>query len=768
MLKYHHSICINMRIIIVFLFLCTSVNCIAQCHIKGHVTNEDKIGVSYATVRLLNTDSVFVKGTVTDSVGQYQLKDIPEGEYIAAYSSIGYQSSYVSVSLTEHPVCAVSVVLQAENVLLGEVEVRGSSFIRQKDRVLVLPNKQQIKHSGTGYDLLYNLMIPGIDVDRKSGKVSAPNGEVALYIDGRKVDFREVQSLRPRDIEKVEYFDAPTGKYSGDVASINYITRSYKSGGYVAIDGSQTVGYMEGDYNIVAKLSHRRTDYTFFAGYNRQDLKDEKQQSLEKILFPDYYVTRENATADTRTKSDTQYAQLNMQNRTDKRTLLAKISLVHSNRPDNYAHNSLQYGGKYNNRLNTFQSSKEEGLKPALNLYGNFRIGSNQYLETSLTGSYSDNSYRYAYAENDNHIATSTDEDLYELSAHVNYGIQLKHQDALNAKLYHYHKVSSATYNNILWQHLWTGETMLFAEYSRRFNKSSVRISPGISSMQYKLHGSERISQISPRLRFVMTNQPSPRQFIQLELNVGNSFPTISMLNNVEQATDFLQVKRGNPDLETTKVYMSTAVYALQLGRVNVQAVGIYQFFQDMYVSDYFTESDKLVQSFRTDVNHHQAMGMLSVAWKPTDHLQLKADGTYLFSKFYRGVSESLNSWSGGVQANYYWKDFAFNLYGRTTNKQLGLDMMKAYLPATYGASASWSKNGWRIEAGTNNPFSQNVRMKYQLDNRVYRVHGSMYPVKDQASAYFKLAYTFDFGRQTARDSKDVDMNINSGILKAK
>ena len=37
-------------------------------------------------------------------------------------------------------------------------------------------------------------------------------GAVTLYIDGRKVDYREVQSLRPRDIEKVEYFDVPTGK----------------------------------------------------------------------------------------------------------------------------------------------------------------------------------------------------------------------------------------------------------------------------------------------------------------------------------------------------------------------------------------------------------------------------------------------------------------------------------------------------------------------------------------------------------------------------
>ena len=91
------------------------------------------------------------------------------------------------------------------------VEVKASSYIRQKDRVLIIPDKQQVRHAGTGYDLLYNLMIPGITVDRRKGTVSSTIGEATLYINGRKAEFREIQSLRPRDIEKVEYFDMPTG-----------------------------------------------------------------------------------------------------------------------------------------------------------------------------------------------------------------------------------------------------------------------------------------------------------------------------------------------------------------------------------------------------------------------------------------------------------------------------------------------------------------------------------------------------------------------------
>ncbi|MFR3426028.1 MAG: hypothetical protein ACLTSS_07855 [Phocaeicola coprocola] len=76
---------------------------------------------------------------------------------------------------------------------------------------------------------------------------------------GKSRRHRDVQSLRPRDIEKVEYFDVPTGRYSSDIAAINYITKQYRSGGYVSLDGQQTIGYLNGDYNVSAKVSHGNT-----------------------------------------------------------------------------------------------------------------------------------------------------------------------------------------------------------------------------------------------------------------------------------------------------------------------------------------------------------------------------------------------------------------------------------------------------------------------------------------------------------------------------
>lgn len=75
---------------------------------------------------------------------------------------------------------------------LDEVVVKASNLTREDDHILAIPTKEQRKHAVTGYDLLNNLMIPGVSVGRSTGSVTTPSGAATLYIDGRKVDFREV------------------------------------------------------------------------------------------------------------------------------------------------------------------------------------------------------------------------------------------------------------------------------------------------------------------------------------------------------------------------------------------------------------------------------------------------------------------------------------------------------------------------------------------------------------------------------------------------
>lgn len=536
-----------------FLTGCLSVSSFinAQVAVKGRIADESDKGLAYATVRLLCQDSTFVQGVVTDSIGLYKLENVQKGNYLLSLSSIGYEAKVYPFAVGDTEKVLPVVYLKENSVLLGEVEVKGSSFIRQKDRVLIIPDKQQVKHAFTGYDLLSNLMIPGIDVDRKKGVVATMGGTVTLYIDGRKVDYREVQSLRPRDIEKVEYFDVPTGKYAGDVASINYITRKWKSGGYVSLDANQTIGYLQGDYNAVSKVSHGNTSYTLFAGHTMYDYNEDDNRSTESFVLADRSFTRDEITEADKRKKNQQYAQFNVLNQTGKRTLSAKMSFVHSGMPDNGRRGMLDYSDYYEDVCSS-SSTDQKSLAPSLELYGSFRLKDNQRLECSLPVSYTQNTYDRSYQENEYASMTNVDEKLYMLNPSLNYSLYMPHQNTLTVQLMHSHRITSATYagDNPSWQHLWSGESLLFASYNQRFGKLSMNGRIGMSALQYRLHGHEKAHYISPRGDLSFFYQFSDRQQFGIGAAVGNAYPEINTINTAEQTIDQIHVKRGNPYLD--------------------------------------------------------------------------------------------------------------------------------------------------------------------------------------------------------------------------
>lgn len=615
-----------------FLTGCLSVSSFinAQVAVKGRIADESDKGLAYATVRLLCQDSTFVQGVVTDSIGLYKLENVQKGNYLLSLSSIGYEAKVYPFAVGDTEKVLPVVYLKENSVLLGEVEVKGSSFIRQKDRVLIIPDKQQVKHAFTGYDLLSNLMIPGIDVDRKKGVVATMGGAVTLYIDGRKVDYREVQSLRPRDIEKVEYFDVPTGKYAGDVASINYITRKWKSGGYVSLDANQTIGYLQGDYNAVSKVSHGNTSYTLFAGHTMYDYNEDDNRSTESFVLADRSFTRDEITEADKRKKNQQYAQFNVLNQTGKRTLSAKMSFVHSGMPDNGRRGMLDYSDYYEDVCSS-SSTDQKSLAPSLELYGSFRLKDNQRLECSLPVSYTQNTYDRSYQENEYASMTNVDEKLYMLNPSLNYSLYMPHQNTLTVQLMHSHRITSATYagDNPSWQHLWSGESLLFASYNQRFGKLSMNGRIGMSALQYRLHGHEKTHYISPRGDLSFFYQFSDRQQFGIGAAVGNAYPEINTINTAEQTIDQIHVKRGNPYLDKIKMYMASGSYSLQVGRFNLFGIFMYSSEINTVLPAFSVEGNKLVESYRSDGDYHLLQGGLDLSWKATDALRFKLGGRW-------------------------------------------------------------------------------------------------------------------------------------------
>ena len=754
-----------------FFSILTLLSANAQCVLSGKVIDDKKESLPYVTIRLLEKDSIFIAGATTDSLGCFSFPKVNKGEYILALSSIGYTPKNFPIQVNKGHVDIGIITLPTQDIQLGEVIVKGSSFIRQKDKVLILPDKQQVKHANTGYDLLSNLMIPGLDVDRRTGTVSTLGGNATLYIDGRKVDYREVQSLRPKDVERIEYYDVPTGKYANDVAAINYITRKYKAGGYISLDANQTIGYLAGNYNAVAKLAHGNTSYTLFGGYDMKRYDGINTEGEELFHFAEQDIRRLTSTLDGNVKTNNQYVQLNVENRNDKRTLVGKLSFVQDDEPDNYNRNRLEYEGANPTIQESETQETQRGLKPNLNLYGYFNLKHDQFIEATFTGTYTNNDYTYSYQENNYKTFTRTDEDLYALFGNINYGIKFRHQNSLSGQLFHFHNISMSSYSgsNNTWQHLWTGETIFFVEYSHQIGKKfTLKAAPGFSNLQYKLHGAERVKQFSPRLRARLIYRLANNQQLQWTGNIGNTFPSISTMNNTTQFVDSLMIKRGNPTLTPAKLYGTGLIYGLQTGRFNLQSMVNYSRGKGVTTSLFYEENQKLVQSYSCNNNANIWNAYLSLSYKVTNNLRLKLDGSWMNLNCRGDLYEKFNSLSAKAQVDYYLKDFAFSLYGKSKEKQMNIDLVEITMPACYGLSISYNHKNLHAEVGTESPFTSKSEQVYEMTQNAYHYKNNLTSRTFQQTAYIKLAYTFDFGKKTNRSYNNVDRSINSAILKAR
>lgn len=752
-------------LIVTFFFLSTY----SQNTLQGRIEDLRKQGIPYTTIKLLQVnDSSFVKGLVSDSLGYFQTTMPQEGKYILIANSLGYDSNVKIVETNNSS--PIIVTLTSNSIALKDVVVRGSSITRKDTHLQIIPDKQIYKHTNNGYDLLYDLMIPNLQIDRQKGAVTTIGGTVTLYIDGRKVEYREVKGLKSKDILKVEYYDVPTGKYAGDYASINIITRPMTTGGYISVDGTQQLAYQEGDYNLAAKVAHGSTSFTIFGGYNRLHYDADKIEREEFFHFDNNEISRSYSSYEGVNKQNQEYVQLNILTKKKKYMLSEKLSLVRKECPIDQTDGVL-FVNKAQTRTGQSSTNISSSLMPRLSLYGNFDITDKQYVELSLAGTYSRNKYSNMYQDDELNTSTKTTEDYYSANFYGKYGIIFPHKNSLSFHLGSVYMNTMSQYVGTYesWQHQWSSQNYVFVEYVQQFNKWRLRLKPGASALYYHTKDADAVSHYIPQLQSTIFWQPTKNQQVALDVLYSNSYPTSSSLNTAEQIIDNLRIKRGNENLRPMDFFQGAVNYNVQIGsRINIASVSNFSYQYHQYVEKYFEENGKLINTI-DDHNYSRSMvELLSLSWKATDNLRLKIDGVYNHADVWGKFRTSFNSWRAYMNANYYCKDFAFRLWANTKGKEMMLPMIAVeQIPVNYGGSVNWNHKEWSIELGTVSPFHKNNEFIETLNIPVYNSQKHIISSTSR-KFYIQAAYTFNFGKKIQKDWKNIDMNVNSAILKAK
>ena len=654
---------------------------------------------------------------------------------------------------------------------LGEVVVKSSYLTREDDHILAIPTKEQRKHAVTGYDLLSNLMIPGVSVERSTGSVTTPNGAATLYIDGREVDFREVQSLRPKDVSRVEYFDVPTGKYAKDAYAINIIMKPLNNGGYTQLDASQNVGYLHGDYNLISKFVTGNKSLNLWAGYSLENPKSSMDEN-ETFIFPDYQLNRLQHYNNADNRQTEEYVQASISNRGRKYIWMLRGGMARNASKNGVNNGMTEYwktAAAIKNGSILDINTRNKSYRPSVYFYGLHTFSNTKSLDYVFDGYYSRNDYDRLYNDDNVSFRSLVKEDYYYIKANANYSMAFSHRNRLAFSLYEFMRISDSEYigTSAYNQNLHSSETILFADYSQRLGSFFFDINPGLSFLTYRLKGMRSINHLTPRLQARATYRIDKVQQLQFMFALGNTYPRINTINNVEQQIDPIIILKGNPNMDNSILLNPRLSHTLNFNKFALQT-GVSYFYQNhSIISDYYIRDGHLISTFRDDCIYHRPSVDMSITYKPSGTLNMKLSGQWV-KHLVRGGAEhrNLSAFSGTAMINYYVRDFSFGASIASPARDLIDSQISRKTFWRYQLSAMCNHGNWAIEANANNLFM----MK---NNIVDELSASYYSFKqiDQSRSYnqyanLKIVYSFDYGKMTSKSPDYKHQNSESAILK--
>lgn len=377
-----------------------TVECIRKSERKliGRLIDNHNLPVEFANIQLLNPkDSSFLCGGVSNANGDFVIP-CQQKQALMKVSFVGYKTICKLV-----PIARIgNVRMQANSYLLKGVTVEAARVVEKVDRQIIFPTKEQVKTASNGYDLLDNLSLPTIIVNRAERKVlSLKGGDVQIRINDVKASMQDVLALQPDEVTKVEFINVPGLKY-GDSnldAVINYQVRRRYAGyvsGVSTMQGTKT-GFNNSDGYF--KYNVKKSEFSINYSFSYRSVKERSNESLGTYHLPTGETLHRNYLG---YDSPFLYTINNVQlgynlSEPDKYTLNVRLNFFNYNSPVRGMNQLYQESGKANQYLQNNRKMLEQ--IPSLDIYYSLNMPHDQNLALNLVGTYIGTDYQYRMRE---------------------------------------------------------------------------------------------------------------------------------------------------------------------------------------------------------------------------------------------------------------------------------------------------------------------------------------------------------------------------------
>ena len=402
------------------------------------------------------------------------------------------------------------------------------------------------------------------------------------------------------------------------------------------------------------------------------------------------------------------------------------------------------------------------------NTSADWNITDRQRLFYDATFSFGRNSYDNTYLESDGYdIASHTREKTFGMEGSIGYVNNLNPRNSLSLSVMEFYNHYDDEYRGTLPadQNTSESETIVWPTYTYKPNqKWMFNFRPLGFSVAYWKTQTNSETYFSSRGAVTARYQIDKRNTLESAIYLGNSNPNAANRSEVEQIINRYEVLRGNPDLKKTIFSTIYLDYSLMLKNWQLATFLEYQRLDNLTVSTYTPEGERLVHSYINDGTlHNLTLNVQQTLFLLGRNLQLKGGIALERDIMTAREGATLNHIDCNLKAIYHIGNFSLSGYYNTPQHRLSNIYYK--IGTDYGISATYGNKGFYAEVGARRMFQNDKSRRFYFDHIHYQ-----YDRKEHRDAYgpwiyMRLSYSFDFGRKSSRQDIEAGSTGNSAIL---
>jgi iron complex outermembrane recepter protein len=268
----------------------------AGTKLSGHIINEQKKPVPYATVALLGAGNKVAGGALTEEDGSFSIDVTGTGTFSIKISGIGIKANTVNnieITGNERVQKLGDITVTSSSKVMKEVAITAerSMMEMQVDKKVFNVEKNITTAGGSASDVLQN--VPSLSVDVDGNVAMRGKSNITVLIDGKPATLlggdvaSALQSLPAASVQSVEVITNPSAKYDaqGMGGIVNIVTKRDKK---LGLNGSITAGAGTRDkYNGGINLNLKNEKWNVFLNSNFRLNRNYHRNTTDRLNYND-------------------------------------------------------------------------------------------------------------------------------------------------------------------------------------------------------------------------------------------------------------------------------------------------------------------------------------------------------------------------------------------------------------------------------------------------------------------------------------------------